>query len=712
MNHEPKNGLRNSRLRWALCLAAFALGMVWVEGTQAQTQDLIFGRKETFGIGPRAMGMGGAFVAVADDASAVYWNPAGLVQIPTYTLALSSAPVYFQRHAQDNLAFGPPYYASMQFIFPIAKENTLGFSLFRPFHPQRDFFAGDAVLSSDLRKEGSYLLNPTFQQDEMVFTYSARFSAARNFSMGVNVERITNDRYFIRYFGQQTTPMGPLEAALSNPIRVSGFGVGLGFLYRIPITKYSQELRIGLSLKDLVSRVQFLDGLQLTSPSGVSYDLGPGYESQIPPEITLGLAYKNNILFKVRNITALDFDQISDPRFGSDENKIIRFGTEFWFMHDILGIRGGYSTPMSRPGTMSLGLSVRALSGNLQTDLALLQPVSGSSDLQSGSAIGTYSDQGINFEKFHIGLTYRFGGEPEPPPPTVSAKVAPAAFAPSRGEKAEFLLDTSEDVTVDRWSLLIYDKNNKLVRGLKGRGTPPTRVVWAGEQDSYEPLPSGVYTWAFQVRDNLGHVGSTEVQTVEILSVGSPEVAKDPRKLYNLRQQQAALLAQESQRLASTARDALKKLLAPPEGGSNTVNATAPTGPATSLDATGNTTVPEAGTVPLLGLRNLAADQLLNAHFDTNDRNERVVAVTYRSNLTYVPFIYQEAAEVMKTTVRTVGTGVPEIETKVFYGKNELSLRTPSGAAANYSNGRITREQLIGLSEVRINGETVKPNAL
>src|SRR5262245_21643846 len=29
-------------------------------------------------VGTRAAGMGGAFVAVADDASAVYWNPAGL----------------------------------------------------------------------------------------------------------------------------------------------------------------------------------------------------------------------------------------------------------------------------------------------------------------------------------------------------------------------------------------------------------------------------------------------------------------------------------------------------------------------------------------------------------------------------------------------------------------------------------------------------------
>jgi hypothetical protein len=33
-------------------------------------------------VGARASGMGGAYAAISDDASAVYWNPAGLVQIP------------------------------------------------------------------------------------------------------------------------------------------------------------------------------------------------------------------------------------------------------------------------------------------------------------------------------------------------------------------------------------------------------------------------------------------------------------------------------------------------------------------------------------------------------------------------------------------------------------------------------------------------------
>jgi hypothetical protein len=40
------------------------------------------------GVGARAQGMGGAFVAVADDASAVYWNPGGLASGAYFSLVL------------------------------------------------------------------------------------------------------------------------------------------------------------------------------------------------------------------------------------------------------------------------------------------------------------------------------------------------------------------------------------------------------------------------------------------------------------------------------------------------------------------------------------------------------------------------------------------------------------------------------------------------
>ena len=49
---------------------------------------------QTFGgIGTRAEGMGGAFVAIADDASAVYWNPAGIATGATFDFQVSKGRV-------------------------------------------------------------------------------------------------------------------------------------------------------------------------------------------------------------------------------------------------------------------------------------------------------------------------------------------------------------------------------------------------------------------------------------------------------------------------------------------------------------------------------------------------------------------------------------------------------------------------------------------
>jgi len=46
------------------------------------------------GVGARALAMGGAFVAVADDATAVCWNPAGLAQLGDTRLAGMSTDLY------------------------------------------------------------------------------------------------------------------------------------------------------------------------------------------------------------------------------------------------------------------------------------------------------------------------------------------------------------------------------------------------------------------------------------------------------------------------------------------------------------------------------------------------------------------------------------------------------------------------------------------
>ena len=49
-----------------------------------QVEEISIGN--TFGVGAKAMGMGGAFLAVADDFTTLYWNPAGLAQIKKFEL--------------------------------------------------------------------------------------------------------------------------------------------------------------------------------------------------------------------------------------------------------------------------------------------------------------------------------------------------------------------------------------------------------------------------------------------------------------------------------------------------------------------------------------------------------------------------------------------------------------------------------------------------
>ena len=670
---------------------------------QNTNTELIFGQKNSFGIGPRAIGMGGAFTAVADDASAAYWNVAGLAQLTSYEISLSSAPVYFDNGLVPANAprqgFDFPWYASFQIMFPIAKENTLGISLFRPFHPQYDFFNGNPSLTAQQRANGSYLLNPTFQQSEIVLSYAARFSAVRNFSVGINIKRLTNDPYYILPINQN------LIAQLPNTPRVIGFGVDLGLLYRIPITKYSEEFRIGLALNDLVSRAQYANGLVVSDSSGVNFNVGPGFETQVPPEIVLGIAYKNNYFFKIRNITAFDFDQISDPRFSDANNKYLHFGTEFWFFRDVLGVRAGYSTPLSRPGDISIGGSIRALNGDFELDAAYLQPVGPTFD-SSGNIVST-SSNGITYEPFHIGATYRFGGGEEIPPPKVRAFVRPGSFTPSQGEKATFNLDTTEDVSVNRWSVLIYDASNHLVRGLRGSGSPPTKVLWAGENDQYEPLPPGIYTWSFQVQDQLEHIGSTPVQTVELLGPPEPGAAKDPTKLYQIRQQQSALLAQERQQLTALATQSLKQLLGIAEATPTTATAN---GNPTPAEAMGNTNYPAMG---LEGVKNLTPGEGLNSHKEPGPNGEDILVVSYKSKLNDANYVIQEAADVMKNDVKTVGTkDFKSMLINVYYGTqgNALSLKANTEAVANYGAGKIDLARLKQLSEISINGVKVGPN--
>ena len=57
-------------------------------------------------VGARAQGMGGAFVAVADDATATYWNPAGIATIPIFDASLTFGGL--EQSSYDRSSEGTP----------------------------------------------------------------------------------------------------------------------------------------------------------------------------------------------------------------------------------------------------------------------------------------------------------------------------------------------------------------------------------------------------------------------------------------------------------------------------------------------------------------------------------------------------------------------------------------------------------------------------
>ncbi len=82
-NHNRRVWAAPGLSRWFLVIA---LSLLCVAGARAQEERAI---GNFAGVGVRAMGMGGAFAGVADDFTAIYWNPAGLAQMSNREVRVS-----------------------------------------------------------------------------------------------------------------------------------------------------------------------------------------------------------------------------------------------------------------------------------------------------------------------------------------------------------------------------------------------------------------------------------------------------------------------------------------------------------------------------------------------------------------------------------------------------------------------------------------------
>jgi hypothetical protein len=165
-----------------------------------------------YGAGARSLAMGGAYVALADEASAPYWNPAALTQIDEHQFLSMYAP-FFERTNYNFLSY----------VHPLGQMGNLAIS--------------DVLLHSGGYEEVGYAgevigTNKSIFKNAVIISYANRVH--RQISLGASLKLI-HERV-MNYSG-------------------NGQGIDLGVLYE-PI----DELNVGLALQNVLQpKVTLID---------------------------------------------------------------------------------------------------------------------------------------------------------------------------------------------------------------------------------------------------------------------------------------------------------------------------------------------------------------------------------------------------------------------------------------------------------------------
>jgi hypothetical protein len=148
--------------------------------------DALHGSDLGMGIGARAIGLGGAFVSIADDASATYWNPAGLTNMRGNQFLLSADIPY--GFSASSLVYKPSFWGLEKVNF------ALGVSLINRLRIKGD--SGDDTWSgrpSNVLDLGMIEAEEDFSGSIDSKTYDTRISLSfvhphyTNLSLGLNL---------------------------------------------------------------------------------------------------------------------------------------------------------------------------------------------------------------------------------------------------------------------------------------------------------------------------------------------------------------------------------------------------------------------------------------------------------------------------------------------------------------------------------------------
>ena len=283
-------------------------------------------------IGARAVSMGGAFTAVANDASAMYWNPGALPRLNKIQ--------FYINHSNWIADISHDY---IGLVFPMKKSQALGFSI-----------TSTTMDEMEVTRYGDENTGETFKAD--------------NYALGISYGLNLTDRFSIGFNGKI------IRESIANS-SANGYAFDIGTLFDTPY-----GFKLGTSISNFGPKMK-MTGDDLLIPADIDPNQEGNNESttahlttdkfDLPLLLRIGAS-------STHELNQLSFTWSLDANHPNDNESYINAGLEVSIFNGLLVFRGGerfltFNKEAYREPQFSLGIGFRPqlyLLNNIHIDYA------------------------------------------------------------------------------------------------------------------------------------------------------------------------------------------------------------------------------------------------------------------------------------------------------------------------------------------------------
>jgi long-subunit fatty acid transport protein len=303
-------------------ISIFLILLLATETSHAQLIPILGGQRAgtamyqflKIGVGARAVGMGESFVAVANDASALYWNPAGIVQIGRNELMFS--------HINWPVDVRHEFFG---YVHRLGGVNALGISI--------------SALHTDEFEETT----------EFQPLGTGRFVTFGDIAVGITAARKMTDRFSvgltIKYIDETLDNLHARNILIDfGTYYWTGFGTSR---FAVSVVNFGTNIEPS-------GTVTFRDGSQ-----------NDQFQDFSPPTI-FRVGFATELINNETNKVTSSF-QLNHP---NDNAESLNFGLEYWW-HNTLALRGGYRANVDEESfTFGAGLNLPLRAMDLYADVS------------------------------------------------------------------------------------------------------------------------------------------------------------------------------------------------------------------------------------------------------------------------------------------------------------------------------------------------------